>query len=74
MQLHHVKDGIDGLCRAIVGIEIPLSRIEGKWKMSQNRPLHDRLGVANGLRALGDETSLKIADLVATAENDDREA
>jgi transcriptional regulator len=67
-------DFIDGLCRAIVGIEIPLSRIEGKWKMSQNRPLHDRLGVANGLRALGDETSLKIADLVAAAGNDDREA
>src|ERR1700742_2855841 len=29
--------------RAIVGVEIPISRIEGKWKMSQNRPEADRI-------------------------------
>ena len=61
------RDFIDGLCRAIVGIEIPLSRIEGKWKMSQNRSLHDRLGVANGLRAQGGDASLKMAELVEAA-------
>lgn len=60
-------DFIDGLCEAIVGVEIRLSRIEGKWKLSQNRPQHDRLGVANGLRALGDEASLKMAQLVEAA-------
>ena len=60
-------DFIDGLCRAIVGIEIPLTRIEGKWKLSQNRPLHDRRGVANGLRARGDEASLRMAQLVEAA-------
>ena len=31
--------------RAIVGIEIPIARIEGKWKMSQNRTPADRQGV-----------------------------
>src|SRR5215470_2098279 len=41
--------------RAIVGIEIPVSRIEGKWKMSQNRPEADRAGVIAGFREAGDE-------------------
>jgi transcriptional regulator len=41
--------------RAIVGIEIPISRIEGKWKMSQNRPEADRAGVIAGFRESGGE-------------------
>ena len=40
--------------RAIVGVEIPILRIEGKWKMSQNRPDADRQGVIEGFRAMGD--------------------
>ena len=36
--------------RGIVGLEIAISRIEGKWKVSQNRPVPDRVGVAKGLR------------------------
>lgn len=48
--------------RAIVGIEIPITRIAGKWKMSQNRPEADRAGVIAGMRAEG-ETIL--ADMVA---------
>lgn len=39
--------------RAIVGVEIAVERIEGKWKASQNRPGPDRAGVAQGLRAEG---------------------
>ena len=50
--------------RAIVGIEIPIARIEGKWKVSQNRPIADREGVVAGLRAQGDEASLAMAALV----------
>jgi transcriptional regulator len=42
--------------KAIVGIEIPIARIEGKWKASQNRPAVDRAGVVEGLRADGHET------------------
>jgi transcriptional regulator len=34
--------------RGIVGVEIPIARIEGKWKVSQNRPAADRAGVATG--------------------------
>jgi transcriptional regulator len=39
--------------RAIVGVEIVISRIEGKWKMSQNRPAEDQRGVVAGLVADG---------------------
>ncbi|MEJ0018553.1 MAG: FMN-binding negative transcriptional regulator [Acetobacteraceae bacterium] len=47
-------DFIDGMLRGIVGFSIPIARIEGKWKMSQNRPAADRAGVAEGLLADGE--------------------
>jgi transcriptional regulator len=47
---------------SIVGLEIPITRIEGKWKVSQNRSEPDRLGVAAGLQA---ESSLRMSRLVA---------
>jgi transcriptional regulator len=51
--------------RAIVGIEIPISRIEGKWKMSQNRDEADRRGVVQGLRDAADpHRNERVADLV----------
>jgi transcriptional regulator len=50
--------------RGIVGVEIPISRIEGKWKVSQNRPEPDRAGVLAGLRAQG-APSAEMAALVA---------
>jgi transcriptional regulator len=50
--------------KAIVGIEIPIDRIEGKWKVSQNRPEADRAGVVTGLRARGGASTV-MADLVA---------
>jgi transcriptional regulator len=36
--------------KGIVGIEIEITRLEGKWKVSQNRPAPDRAGVVAGLR------------------------
>jgi transcriptional regulator len=57
-------DFMAGQMRGIVGIEIPISRIEGKWKVSQNRPPADRAGVLAGLRAQGDP-SADMAALVA---------
>jgi transcriptional regulator len=47
-------DFIDGMLRAIVGIEIPLQSLAGKWKVSQNRSTADREGVAAGLLDQGD--------------------
>jgi len=55
---------VDQMLEAIVGIEIPIARLEGKWKTSQNRPQADRRGVAEGLEARGDEASLAMAALV----------
>jgi transcriptional regulator len=49
--------------RGIVGVEIPVSRIEGKWKMSQNRPAADRVGVVAGFREAG-EAGEEIAAIV----------
>ena len=42
---------VDAQMRGIVGIEMPIVRIEGKWKVSQNRPEADRAGVHEGLVA-----------------------
>ncbi len=42
----YLRDQLKG----IVGFEIPIASLEGKWKLNQNRPLADRLGVAAGLR------------------------
>lgn len=44
-------DYVAGLTKAIVGFEMPIERLEGKWKVSQNRSNADREGVANGLAA-----------------------
>jgi transcriptional regulator len=41
--------------KGIVGVEIPIVRIEGKWKVSQNRPEADRAGVESGLASEGAE-------------------
>lgn len=50
--------------RAIVGIEIAIARIAGKWKVSQNRAEVDRAGVVAGLRAQG-SSDAGMAELVA---------
>jgi transcriptional regulator len=50
--------------RGIVGIEIEIARIEGKWKVSQNRVGEDRAGVVAGLRAEGG-SALAMASLVS---------
>jgi transcriptional regulator len=55
---------IDGLLRTIVGIEIPIARMQGKWKVSQNRPHEDRAGVAAGLGDGTDPAQHAMAALV----------
>jgi transcriptional regulator len=42
-------DYIDGMLRAIVGLQITIERLEGKAKLSQNREARDRLGAADTL-------------------------
>lgn len=61
----HVTDAppafIDKQLGAIVGIEIALTKLIGKWKVSQNRPATDRDGVVKGLNERDDADSLAIA-------------
>jgi transcriptional regulator len=61
------SDFIAQMTKQIVGIEIPISRITGKWKINQNRSTADRLGVVAGLRAQGDPRSVEMASLVEQA-------
>jgi transcriptional regulator len=64
----HVSDAPDDFIAAqvkgIVGLEVPIARIEGKWKTSQNRPAADRDGVVAGLRGTGNDGDV-MADIVA---------
>ncbi|MBK9573408.1 MAG: FMN-binding negative transcriptional regulator [Rhodoferax sp.] len=57
-------DYLQSMLKAIVGIEIPVQRWVGKWKVSQNRSQADRLGVATGLAALGTPEAGGMAALV----------
>jgi transcriptional regulator len=50
--------------KGIVGIEIDIARIEGKWKVSQNRSEADRQGVSAGLRRSEGEAAQRMAELV----------
>lgn len=47
------EEYIEAQIKAIIGIEIPILKIEGKWKVSQNRSAADRQGVCQGLREDG---------------------
>lgn len=59
---------IDGMLRAIVSFEIPVARLEGKFKLSQNRTAEDRAGVIKALSASPTEGGQKIADLMVSRE------
>lgn len=58
-------DFIAGMLKGIVGIEIELTRIEGKWKASQNRPEADRAGVVVGLAHESDANAREMSGIVA---------
>jgi len=55
---------IDSMLRGIVGFRFAITRLEGKWKMSQNRELKDQIGVARGLDMRADGDDFETADLV----------
>jgi len=55
---------ISKLSRAIVGLELQVSRFEGKWKVSQNRNDRDAAAVMDGLQGLGTPASVAMRQLV----------
>lgn len=62
-------DFIAAMTKAIVGFEMTITSIEGKWKVSQNRTAADRAGVISGLTELNTSASLKMARAVFDATN-----
>ncbi|WP_421683082.1 FMN-binding negative transcriptional regulator [Stutzerimonas urumqiensis] len=56
---------LESQLRAIVGFALPISRLDGKWKLSQNRSEADRAGVVEGLLASGEPDALAIARRMA---------
>lgn len=57
-------DYVDTLLGAIVGIELAVTRLEGKWKVSQNRPAQDREGVVQGLLEDGGDAARAMAGMI----------
>lgn len=57
-------DYVASQLKGIVGLEMVIERIEGKWKVSQNRSERDREGVAKGLAELNTTESLAMKSLV----------
>lgn len=55
---------VNTMMKGIVRFELVVTRLEGKWKASQNRSERDRLGVAEGLGELGTENSRAMKAMV----------
>ena len=55
-------DYVDEMVRGIVVFEIPIARLEGKWKLSQNRSAADRKGVIEALHAQGEPMPHAVAE------------
>jgi transcriptional regulator len=60
-------DFVAVMARQIVGLEIEIDDLRGKWKASQNRPAADRAGVIAGLTEDGDPDALAMAAIVRDA-------
>ena len=57
----------DSMIGAIVGIEILITKLTGKWKVSQNQPAINQTGVVKGLESLGISEATEMATLVEKA-------
>jgi transcriptional regulator len=58
---------VETMLRGVVGFRFEIARLEGKWKMSQNRDMPDRVGTAEGLEARGRGEDAQVAALVRSA-------
>jgi len=60
------RDYLDVMLRAIVGFALPIRRLEGKWKLGQNRSAADQLGVRRGLAASPEPSDQALAACMTT--------
>ena len=65
--LHHDKDAV----QAIVGFEVPIERLEGKFKLNQNRSRADREGVVRALSRSPDTVLRRVAELMRETLDED---
>jgi transcriptional regulator len=56
---------IEKMLGMIVGFEFSIAKLAGKWKVSQNRPPADQVGVIQGLQDSGDADSRELASMLA---------
>lgn len=63
---------IERIMAAIVGVEMVITKLLGKWKVSQNQPAQNQVGVISGLKASGLPESEAMAALVETGANNAR--
>lgn len=61
---------IERLMQSIVGIEMVITRLQGKWKTSQNQPAENRNSVVRGLCASGQQNAVAMADLIRGKKHD----
>ncbi|GAB3792851.1 FMN-binding negative transcriptional regulator [Dyella agri] len=66
-------DHVEKMLHAIVGIEIAIEHVEGKFKLSQNHPERNRLGVIAGLRRRDGDGDAELASLMALQEKPKQE-
>ena len=59
---------VENMLKGIIGLDIAVTRLEGKYKLSQNRPAADRLGVIAALEAQRDPESQAVARLMRDRE------
>lgn len=55
---------INGQIKGIVGVEITISELTGKWKMSQNKNVGDKAGILDGLEKADDENALTMLNIM----------
>jgi transcriptional regulator len=59
---------LKGMLKGIIGLDITVTRLEGKFKLSQNRPAADRPRVITALERRGDVNALAVATLMREQE------
>jgi transcriptional regulator len=63
------EDHIEKSLHAIIGLEVTMDRVEGKFKLSQNHPARNRAGVIAGLRERNSDGDLELAALMGEQES-----
>jgi transcriptional regulator len=64
------SDFVERMLSAIVGFEVPISDLKGKWKLSQNRGQEDRLGVIAGLKGRSNASAAEMLNWMEDGSGD----